>query len=140
MRFLENELPVGSVLGFNSLLKQLSPNASEVTEEHLQKVMENGWLFMLYDDDIKKVVGISTLTRVYKPTAFFGTLEDVVVDLEHRGEGLGIVLVRAVIFKAKEVGMKFIDLTSNPARIEANGLYVRLGAKKRETNIYRFNI
>jgi GNAT superfamily N-acetyltransferase len=126
----------------NNLLKQLSPNTKGVTSRDIREVRENSFIFfavsLLHPEG--SIVGMATLTRAYKPTAFFGTMEDVVVDETHRRLGIGTALIDRLVRKAAQLGMKYVDFTSNPKRVEANKRYVALGAKKRSTNIYRFEL
>lgn len=126
----------------NNLLKQLSPNAKEVTLRDIREVRANGFIFfavsLLHPEG--SIVGMATLTKVYKPTAFFGTMEDVVVDEKYRKMGIGTAPIDRLVRKAAQLGMKYVDFTSNPNRIEANKRYVALGAKKRSTNVYRFEL
>jgi hypothetical protein len=40
--------------------------------------------------------------------------------------------------RARELGSVTVDLTSRPAREDANRLYQALGFKQRDTNVYRY--
>jgi ribosomal protein S18 acetylase RimI-like enzyme len=40
--------------------------------------------------------------------------------------------------RAAGAGARTVDLTSRPGREAANRLYARLGFKRRETNVYRY--
>ncbi|MEC7117321.1 MAG: GNAT family N-acetyltransferase [Actinomycetota bacterium] len=66
-------------------------------------------------------------------------MEDVVVDSSARGKGIGKKLNLAALELAKQAGAKTVDLTSRPARQEANQLYRSIGFVERETNVYRFS-
>lgn len=61
------------------------------------------------------------------------------IDESQRGKGYGKELTQFAIDFAKSLGAKSVNLTSQPYRIEANGLYPRLGFVKIETNVYRYN-
>ncbi|HQP45209.1 MAG TPA: GNAT family N-acetyltransferase, partial [Flexilinea sp.] len=61
-------------------------------------------------------------------------------DEQMRGRGVGEMLVRAAVDRARAEGAKTVDLTSRPSREAANRLYRRCGFEPRETNIYRFTI
>jgi ribosomal protein S18 acetylase RimI-like enzyme len=67
-------------------------------------------------------------------------IEDVVVDSAARGKGVGEALSREAVRLAGERGAVMVDLTSLPVREAANRLYQRIGFRKRETNVYRFEI
>ncbi len=62
-----------------------------------------------------------------------------IVDSSARGMGIGKLLVKKAIEMATLQGVKSVDLTSRPSRVEANSLYVGLGFVVRETNVYRFD-
>jgi ribosomal protein S18 acetylase RimI-like enzyme len=67
-------------------------------------------------------------------------IEDVVVDRDARGKGVGEALNVHAIERARLLGARTVDLTSRPSREAANRLYQRIGFKPRETNVYRFEI
>jgi GNAT superfamily N-acetyltransferase len=54
-------------------------------------------------------------------------VESVHVHPDHRGHGIGGVLMRAAVQRARELGCYRIQLTSNKARPEAHRFYERLG-------------
>ena len=74
------------------------------------------------------------------PTGVRAWIEDVIVDESMRGRGIGEAITRYALAKAKELGVKTVDLTSRPAREAANRLYVRIGFELRKTNAYRYKI
>ena len=67
-------------------------------------------------------------------------IEDVVVDADARGRGVGEALNLHAIERARALDAKTVDLTSRPSREAANRLYQRIGFQPRETNVYRFDI
>jgi ribosomal protein S18 acetylase RimI-like enzyme len=83
------------------------------------------------------IVGILTLVAFRIPTGVRAWVEDVVVDAEARGRGVGEALVQAALELAAARGAKTVDLTSRPSREAANRLYQRMGFERRETNVYR---
>jgi ribosomal protein S18 acetylase RimI-like enzyme len=64
-------------------------------------------------------------------------IENVVVDIEARGKGVGEKLVKCALERARKLGKDHINLTSNPTRTAANNLYQKLGFKEYNTNYYR---
>jgi ribosomal protein S18 acetylase RimI-like enzyme len=89
-------------------------------------------------DDADRIVGSLTLVLFRIPTGMRAWIEDVVVDGEARGQGVGEALNRYAIDVAAEHGARSVDLTSRPSREAANRLYQRLGFVARETNVYRY--
>jgi GNAT superfamily N-acetyltransferase len=54
-------------------------------------------------------------------------VESVHVHPDHRGHGIGGVLMRAAVQQARDLGCYRVQLTSNKARPEAHRFYERLG-------------
>jgi ribosomal protein S18 acetylase RimI-like enzyme len=89
-------------------------------------------------DDV--IVGSLTLVIFHIPTGIRAWIEDVVVDSDARGKGVGEALNTFALAVAKRQDATTVDLTSRPSREAANRLYQRLGFKARETNVYRYQI
>jgi ribosomal protein S18 acetylase RimI-like enzyme len=86
------------------------------------------------------IVGTLTLVVFRIPTATRAWIEDVVVDTAARGHGVGELLTRAALAKARAQGARTVDLTSRPSREDANRLYQRVGFEQRATNVYRYDL
>ncbi|NQW59935.1 GNAT family N-acetyltransferase [bacterium] len=87
-----------------------------------------------------KIAGALTLATFRIPTGVRAWIEDVVVDADARGHGVGKALNMAAIAEARSRGAITVELTSRPSREAANRLYQRIGFVQRETNIYRYTI
>ena len=85
------------------------------------------------------IVGCLTLVVFRIPTGVRAWIEDVVVDGEARGQGVGEALCRDALRLAQAKGARTVELTSRPSRESANRLYRRLGFQIRETNVYRYS-
>jgi len=92
------------------------------------------------ESDAGPIVGAATLSLLRTPSGVHAHLEDVVVDGAARGKGIGAALTEEVIRLAKACGADYIALTSNPRREAANRLYQRVGFKRWETNLYRYDL
>ncbi|MFZ2975052.1 MAG: GNAT family N-acetyltransferase [Candidatus Moraniibacteriota bacterium] len=138
IKFSQNDVKPEDMEAFNSLLTQLSSNPKIATFDHISNVMKNGVIFTARNEDA--LVGMATLTFVYKPTAFFGTIEDVVVDEKFRSQGIAKTLMNQMIQRGKDLGMDRIDLTSKPIREKANLFYCSIDFEKRDTNVYRLKL
>ena len=85
-----------------------------------------------------RILGSLTLAFYRIPTGLKAWIEDVVVDGDARGSGLGAELSLAALAEAKDRGAKDVSLTSRPSRESANRLYQRIGFQARDTNVYRY--
>lgn len=130
------------VRAFARLLPQLSASAAPPTLERLRAVVaaEACTLLVARQEEDGRIVGAATLTICPLPTGLRAWIEDVVVDADARGQGLGEALVRALLERAAARGVPAVDLTSRPARAAANRLYRRMGFAQRETNAYRYRL
>jgi ribosomal protein S18 acetylase RimI-like enzyme len=126
-----------TVRTFRRLLSQLSPSAESPTRETLQRVVGAHGVVLLVAREQNGIVGTLTLATYEAPTGRRAWIEDVVVDEQARGRGVGEALTREALRIAKERGARTVDLTSRPSREAANRLYQRLGFVRRETNVYR---
>jgi ribosomal protein S18 acetylase RimI-like enzyme len=96
-------------------------------------------LLLAVDDD-GSIRGSMTLVVFPIPTGVRAWIEDVVVDGDARGRGVGAALNNQALDLARRLGARTVDLTSRPGREAANRLYQRLGFVARETNVYRFQL
>jgi ADP-ribose pyrophosphatase YjhB (NUDIX family) len=101
------------------LVGQLDQSA-HVDEQSLYKALLGmGWIFPR-----------QTLLRKQ------AVVEDMIVDDKERGKGYGEKILLDLIDWAKSQGVEVVELTTNPKRIAANGLYQKVGFKLHETNHY----
>ena len=125
------------VEAFTRLLPQLSQNANAITKADLENMISSDNAFLITANVGDEIVGSLTLVLYRIPTGHKSRIEDVVVDENSRGKGIGEKLIRYAIEKAQQAGAVSVDLTSNPNRTAANYLYQKMGFTKRETNTYR---
>ncbi len=87
------------------------------------------------------ILGMACVAVYRVPTGVRAIIEDVVVDMTARGQGIGEALTKRCLEMARQKGATSVTLTSNAGREAANRLYVRMGFQRRETNayIYRFS-
>ncbi len=121
------------------LLPQLSASSPPPDAHTLAAILADAdcTLFVARVDG--RVVGSLTLVVFRTPGGVKAWIEDVVVDGSARGHGVGESLNLAAIERALELGAKAVNLTSRPSREAANRLYQRLGFKRRDTNVYRYD-
>jgi ribosomal protein S18 acetylase RimI-like enzyme len=125
---------------FELLIPQLSSSNPPPTAEQLSEIISSpsSVLFIARVDG--RIVGSLTLATFRIPTGVRAWIEDVVVDSEARGHGVGEALNLAAIAEAKMREAITVELTSRPSREAANRLYQRLGFVARDTNVYRYTI
>jgi ribosomal protein S18 acetylase RimI-like enzyme len=123
------------------LLPQLSSSAPPLETEHLEEIAGSPATVLLVARDASgEVCGMTTLALFRVPTGLRAVVEDVVVDEQARGQGVGRALVEEALRIAAERGARSVDLTSRPERVSANRLYERLGFVRRDTNVYRYSL
>lgn len=131
------------VAAFERLIPQLSSSNPAPTETELAAICESeaSVLLLAVDRDAADhILGSLTLAWFRIPTGVRAWIEDVVVDEAARGHGVGDLLNRAALNRARELGAKTVDLTSRPSREAANRLYQRIGFVARDTNVYRYSL
>jgi ribosomal protein S18 acetylase RimI-like enzyme len=112
------------------LLPQLSKSAATLDAEALARIASHQATTLF--------VGMLTLVTFPLPSGLRARIEDVVVDQDARGQGVGTALTMAAIDQAQAQGARSIDLTSRASRVAANRLYQQLGFQLRESNVYRY--
>lgn len=124
---------------FQRLVPQLTSNNPPPTRMDLRALVESETSFLLTAmGDDGYIVGAACVTVYRVPTGMRSIIEDVIVDKESRGRGIGEALVRRALEIAHAKGAPAVTLTSNPGRQEANRLYRRMGFVLRETNAYLY--
>lgn len=127
---------------FTRLMPQLNPERPLPSEHQLQSIIDSGCttLLLARRTDVDSIVGTLTLVVYRVPSGVRAYIEDVVVDSNARGMGVGQALVREAITRAAQHGAEVVDLTSHESRAAANRLYMRLGFQRRDTNSYRYRL
>ncbi len=129
------------VEAFARLLPQLSSSARPLTLEDLDHIVSAPCNTLLVARDPAagdRIVGTLTLVTFRIPTALRAWIEDVVVDADARGRGVGEALTLAAVRLAQQRGARTIDLTSRQSRIAAHRLYEKAGFHIRDTSVYRY--
>lgn len=126
---------------FQRLIPQLTQNNPPPSLDLLHALLaDTSSTLLLARDGSNKIVGALTLIVYKVPTGIRSIIEDVIVDESARGKKIGERLMVKAIELAKAKGANNVSLTSNPQRIAANKLYLKLGFTKRETNAYQIKL
>lgn len=128
------------VAAFAKLIPQLSSSNPPPSAEALAAIVSSEASHLLLATEDGAVLGSLTLVVFAIPTGLRAWIEDVVVDGDARGKGVGAALNEGALKLAAELGATTVDLTSRPSREAANRLYQRLGFQLRETNVYRYDL
>lgn len=92
--------------------KQNRPYAIKVTVEEDDQEIARGYLYIIYNDLHEEP---------------YGLLEDVYVEEEYRGKGIGTDIVEEIIQEAKDQGCYKLIGTSRDSRPQVHEWYERLG-------------
>jgi ribosomal protein S18 acetylase RimI-like enzyme len=122
------------------LIGQLSASIPAPGRRELEQIVRDPATELLVARDGGAIVGILTLAVFRIPTGVRAWIEDVVVDADARGRGIGEALTREALRMAAAKGARTVELTSRPSREAANRLYQRLGFERRDTNVYRYAV
>ena len=127
------------VEAFARLIPQLSSSSPPPSHDDLAAIVDNPESVLFVARHESTIVGSLTLALYRIPTGLKAWIEDVVVDGDARGQGVGDALNRAAIDEARRRGAKHVSLTSRPSREAANRLYQRLGFERYDTNVFRYS-
>ena len=131
------------VAAFERLIPQLSSSNPPPSSAALAAIVGSDASVLLIARDPSRggaIVGSLTLVLFHIPTGVRAWIEDVVVDGDARGRGVGEALNRHALDRARAAGATTVDLTSRPSREAANRLYRRIGFEPRDTNVYRYTL
>lgn len=126
------------VASFQNLLPQLDTNSRFITKEILEQIIQSeNTTLLIAKDHLGKIIGTLSLVSYCIPTGNKYWIEDVVVDNNYRGQGIGKQLLENALELARKKGALKIDLTSNAKRLEAHQLYKKVGFIQRQTSVFR---
>ena len=129
------------VEAFGRLVPQLSRSAPALDADALAEIVASpATVVLIARDGDRRIVGTTTLVLFRIPTGVRAWIEDVVVDADAQNKGVGGALTREALARAAAAGCRSVDLTSRPDREAANHLYQQLGFKRRDTNVYRYDL
>lgn len=123
-----------------NLVPQLSSSAKALDKDFIAGIISSAASNLLVArDESGTILGSLTLAVFTIPTGVRAWIEDVVVDGNARGLGVGQQLSEVALDVAKAAGARTVELTSRPSREAANKLYAKIGFEVRETNVYRYS-
>lgn len=124
------------LVDLDALMHELSAT-SFCNEELLDNALNDANVHVYVIRDEGHIVATGTLCIKHTLEFTIADIESVVVSSKCRGRGYGKELMMAMIEAAKKMNVHHVQLTSNPARVAANGLYRGLEFVRYETNCYK---
>jgi GNAT superfamily N-acetyltransferase len=121
------------------LLPQLNPTLPVPDMARLQRLVADPAVTLLVAKDGEDIVGTTTVIVYTTPFWIKARLDEVVVDVNARGEGVGEALVKAALDVGRTMGAQVAELQSGRGEIRraAHRLYERLGFTVRDTDVMR---
>lgn len=116
------------------LFKQLSPNKKQVKLDEI--LMENNPVTLLGCFIGDRIVGIASMPIYKVISGNKGWIEDVIVDENYRGMGIGMKLIEKLMAISNEQQLSEVLLFTEEHRTPAISLYEKLGFSRKESNIY----
>lgn len=134
----KSEKTSSTIKDINLLLVQLSLGSpKKCSTEKLDRVLSQPNTLVAVAQVKGGIIAMATIHFYEIFTRNVGVIEDVIVDKNHRGKGLGKNLLKMLIAEAMKRGVECVELTCRPERVVAEKMYQKLGFKKRKTNYYR---
>lgn len=128
----------------NRLIPQIADRPHLLTMRELKRVISQDSCRLIVarmkKEGRNRIVGMSAVTLVYVPTGLITMIEDVVVDKDARGFGIGKKLTKKMISVVTQKRAKHISLTTNPKNKASNDMYKNLQFFLKKTNFYRINL
>ena len=141
VRVLEGDDAEAVAPSLQRLILELSSSATGPDLATLAARVRDERVHVLVAERDGVVVGTATLSLLVTLwKGWVGHVDDVVVDAQERGGGVGRLLMEKLHEEARRLAVTHLDLTSRPAREAANALYQSLGYELRSTNVYRLRL
>lgn len=119
------------------LVSQLDSTA-EVKEQSFYKAVLTGYIAKVEENG--RLLGMGWAYPRQTILRYQAIVEDMIVDESQRGKGLGEKILLDLVEQGRKDGVEVFELTTNPKRIAANGLYQKVGFKLHPTNHYLLDL
>lgn len=120
------------------LYRQLNADNTQRSLKEILQSNNNVHVIICKIDD--NVVGTALLSTYKVISGFRGMVDDVVVNSEHRGKGIGRKLMERLLKEGQNLGLDEILLFTGHHRTRAIALYTSLGFTLRESGLYNLKI
>ena len=122
----------------SKLFRQLGGNKTQVGLNAILDEKNQGTL--VYCSNDSEIIGIAIMCTYNVISGKKGWIEDVVVNSNSRGKGIGRKLMEKLLEVAKEKNLSQILLFTEDHRLPAIRLYTDLGFKTKDSQIYTLNM
>ena len=121
------------------LLPQLNPTLPVPDMARLKRLVADPAVTLLVAKDGEDIVGTTTVIVYTTPFWIKARLDEVVVDVDARGKGVGEALVKAALDVGRAKGAQVAELQSGRGEMRqaAHRLYERLGFTIRDSDVMR---
>ena len=118
----------------SELFEQLSPNKKQI---ELNKILDSkNQITLAYCTENDKIIGIASMCNYKVISGNKGWIEDVIVDKNTRGKGVGRKLMEKLLEIAKQKDLSEVLLFTEDHRIPAINLYNKLNFQHKESRIF----
>jgi len=124
------------------LLPQLNPTLPLPTRERIERLIGDPAVTLVVARDGDRIVGTATVIVYTTPYWIKARLDEVVVDGDARGKGVGEAIVRHCLEVGRRKGAQVAELQSGrgEVRAAAHRLYKRIGFQVRDSDIFRITL
>lgn len=122
-------------LCISELYKQLNPEINQLSTKEILENNEN-LVFVICKEE-GNVVGMAMMATYKVISGHKGMIEDVIVDNNYRGKGIGRKLMESLLNEGKKRQLNEILLFSGHHRKAAIELYKSLGFNLKDSGLYR---
>ena len=124
------------------LYSQLYPDRqsrveSYVSRQTLTNLVESSTdMLLVVKDDQNRIIGTATLSLLYQVSGCVALIETFIIDQDHRGQGLGRLLLDRLVELAEDNQVRIISLVSGKHRPASHRLYERGGFSQPDSFYY----
>ncbi|MEA1785285.1 GNAT family N-acetyltransferase [Arenibacter sp. GZD96] len=120
------------------LFQQLNPNIATIPLEAILK--KDNSIILVVCEFNGTLVGMASVATYRVISGHKGMIEDVVVDKNHRGRGIGRALMQKVVEEALNLKVTSLLLYTGHHRIAAIALYQKLGFVLKNSGLYTLDL
>ena len=124
------------------LIPQLNPTLPLPGHERMDRLLRDPAVTLVVARDGGRIVGTATVIVYTTPFWIKARLDEVVVDRDARGKGVGEAIVRHCLELGRRKGAQVAELQSGrgEVRAAAHRLYERIGFHVRDSDIFRITL